>query len=853
MLRKVLYQPRPHTVQVLRRYLLAGYDVELLSPRGNGGTSFLREFLTEIREHGHAALLLPEVGEERPLPSALLAALSEHGRAVPASAMSSPAELASHMERAYGGRPLTLLVDGPQALPPMLRAAVAHYRLVAPVQIALLTDRETPAAVRAPQAVSVHLPMLTLEELGAVLNGACGAPLDAQSVSRVYAKSAGLVKLALAISEVGIIEGQLKMIDGNWVAVQDLWSNRLLPIVRSYAQLEEPADVDALELLSVAGLVSATEALTLVGEAQLERLERSRVVSIEPSGTRHWVTVTPPILGEMYRHSRSPMRLARVAGRIEEVTSRRLGAQDPPQRQIRVSPVNPLLLRRVAAQRAATMHEAKSGWEEQPSGSTGVRYVQTMIDQHAPAQETLRVISAALDTEPAREDRAWLRIWQARVHAHQLGDLQRALAILDGETELAQYQGLIVAARIRLCSDLDVIPPDAEKQLADLNGLPLSVQAEMRRVLVGVHYVRGHLSLAEATLTEALGEGSAGPQDRLRVYEALIALEQGRYERAMRLATLGFERAKDELDGMMMRSFVYVLSLLIVVRGQGVSIAKYTELVAALGDVPVFPQGAYLGIRVCGILSVTASADELRGLVRALDRVDLPSSTLPGTSREWAEAKLAAADGEPGSAAQRCWDDALDLRRRGGYLAAAQAAVHSLQYRFDEVRAHLVTEWLSALESEQLSATLAFLRARAHGNATELQEVIPRLASTGQVGHAMQAYRDLRLLPSVRGNRELADQIAADWEKFSATLENSGLDLLQVVASEAKLTRREEEVARLIAAGLTNRQIQEALVLSIRTVENHVHRLMRKLRVSTRQEVADSVNSWLGHDSRELT
>jgi DNA-binding NarL/FixJ family response regulator len=42
------------------------------------------------------------------------------------------------------------------------------------------------------------------------------------------------------------------------------------------------------------------------------------------------------------------------------------------------------------------------------------------------------------------------------------------------------------------------------------------------------------------------------------------------------------------------------------------------------------------------------------------------------------------------------------------------------------------------------------------------------------------------------------------------------------------LTERETEVLRLIVEGLTARQIATRLVLSPRTVENHVHRVLRK-------------------------
>ena len=52
------------------------------------------------------------------------------------------------------------------------------------------------------------------------------------------------------------------------------------------------------------------------------------------------------------------------------------------------------------------------------------------------------------------------------------------------------------------------------------------------------------------------------------------------------------------------------------------------------------------------------------------------------------------------------------------------------------------------------------------------------------------------------------------------------------------LTRREREVAKLVARGLTNRRIAKELVLSERTVENHVSNILKKLKLSSRSEVA---------------
>ncbi|MEO5888329.1 MAG: helix-turn-helix transcriptional regulator, partial [Anaerolineales bacterium] len=58
------------------------------------------------------------------------------------------------------------------------------------------------------------------------------------------------------------------------------------------------------------------------------------------------------------------------------------------------------------------------------------------------------------------------------------------------------------------------------------------------------------------------------------------------------------------------------------------------------------------------------------------------------------------------------------------------------------------------------------------------------------------------------------------------------------------LTDRENEVLDLIADGFTNRQISGNLSISESTVENHIHHIYTKLRISNRaQAVARSFQS----------
>lgn len=57
----------------------------------------------------------------------------------------------------------------------------------------------------------------------------------------------------------------------------------------------------------------------------------------------------------------------------------------------------------------------------------------------------------------------------------------------------------------------------------------------------------------------------------------------------------------------------------------------------------------------------------------------------------------------------------------------------------------------------------------------------------------------------------------------------------------SKLTRRESDVASLVAAGLTNKQIARRLGISIWTVTNHLRQVMRKLSCGSRVQVANWV------------
>jgi len=62
--------------------------------------------------------------------------------------------------------------------------------------------------------------------------------------------------------------------------------------------------------------------------------------------------------------------------------------------------------------------------------------------------------------------------------------------------------------------------------------------------------------------------------------------------------------------------------------------------------------------------------------------------------------------------------------------------------------------------------------------------------------------------------------------------EVDGLD-----GAASTLTSRESEIVTLAAEGLSNAEIADRLVLSVRTVESHIYRAMHKLGVSDRRDL----------------
>ncbi|MCA1681073.1 MAG: tetratricopeptide repeat protein, partial [Actinobacteria bacterium] len=221
--------------------------------------------------------------------------------------------------------------------------------------------------------------------------------------------------------------------------------------------------------------------------------------------------------------------------------------------------------------------------------------------------------------------------------------------------------------------------------------------------------------------------------------------------------------------------------------------------------------------------------------------------------------ELAAEQGDPGLA-HRLLEESLALGRGHGDERHSADALHAMA---DLARAEGDRERAAVLHHEALA-----LRRKAkdpRGIVASLASVAGLVAEDGRYEHAARLFAAAQAVREEHGyarapwesERHEADlgvvcRSLAEGELKQASEHGAGLSVEQAVAQAAsalslargpvagwpKLTEREQEVAFLVAEGLTNRQIADCLFISLETVKNHVSKVLSKLAVTRRTELA---------------
>lgn len=175
---------------------------------------------------------------------------------------------------------------------------------------------------------------------------------------------------------------------------------------------------------------------------------------------------------------------------------------------------------------------------------------------------------------------------------------------------------------------------------------------------------------------------------------------------------------------------------------------------------------------------------------------------------------------------------------QGHHLLASLTAVTAMCLG----RAGDVVDLLERAAAESESALCRLLarvaRARERGDYAQCVTLLPELTRAGMVALSQRLAEDAAERSRVPAVRSRARIIAAELAG-TATLN----PVHRASAGDGFLTTREWEVARAAAARRRSREIAEVLGVSVRTVDNHLASVYRKLGVSGRDELARLVTT----------
>ncbi len=872
----------------------------VVAPAGVGKTRLLREVRRAAEAAGRrtATVIATDAASRTPYGAVLhllpLGPATGPATARPADRAAWHASFSSAL-RGEDGEPTVLLVDDAQHLDRGSAALLVQLVLegtVAPA-VSVRHGERVPDAVTSlwkdGLCLRVDLQPFSPVELGRLIGAVLGGPVSERTLARLTAASDGNVLYARELVTAAVDAGALRRQGGVWVWDEHVvLAPRLVDAVWERLATLGDEERRALALVALGEPLPVDVAAQVAGGPRLGALERTGLVRVTGRGAEELVRLAHPLYGEVVLD-----RLGRLSRR--DLLTTLADAVDAAGTDADGAVVRVATWRLDAGARTGwrTLHRAAVRANQTFDHALAVRLARAALEALDLDGDDGPGPDAPSGTD--RAPRAWLVVDLARAlvgcndveQAHTLLVGIEDEVVLSGEDQLvdayldtrfwASYLGLGRAAETRALLDrICGLPGDAarEERVTAYRACVALGEGRPRRALElaaplldspGLPPLQ-HL-LALETVGESLGclglpdraeqvwarmrEASEGADGRLSTAAAeaelqglFVGMLDGRVDEVLPEVERLHARVEDSPDVVNRGLACLALGRCLLLAGR-VRRARVV-LLDAVADFRTLDLGSSLAWALA-VLSRTASltgrAEEARRWRDESREVLGPA----GTARleadlVAAEVWLSVAEGDRTRAAGLALEGAerypeMDLPRAWLLHLAARAGDRSAHVvrTLREIAARVGCDG-PALLADHAEA----LRA---GDRHALEDVAERFAARGLQPLAVeaqhQAVRAHRAAGSADGVRRATARAAVlagrlDPMPGLALLDPSPDDL----APAAALSRRELDVARLVASGLSNAAVAERLVVSVRTVESHLYQVFAKLGVRSRTELS---------------
>lgn len=754
------------------------------------------------------------------------------------------------------------LLDGLSAMVVHQLAQSGGVRLVVTVRIGL----DEPDAVTALWKDGL-LERLDLKPFSAattreVIESKLDGPVDARSAARFQKLTGGNALFLRQLLADQVAAGRMHKTAGVWMWDGDVAVSASLSdtVGRQMGRLS-PEVALVIDTLSQCEPLAVEVLCDLAGRSDLAAAERMGLVSIERTGAGLTARLAHPLFGELRRASAGELYLSEIRGRLAarladdgdadmQATVRRALLRlesdlDPdPELYLESARHAMTLLDLDLADRFAT-----AATEAGAPGAAGVRAMNLALQGRGePAEAALR----AMADNDLPDGQHWATVRAANLmwnlfDPNGAAEILARLAALDSETPAQRAERLAVQACLdAVAARCETAAANARAALGfpDLPGFHTMMASLALIMAMGaLGQVEELTGVAEQTLRRATTSFQAS---HMRfwfgaVYGRACRLT-GRIDEFVSTARQLAESSRD-IPGLAYANLALLSGTAELARGAVAEAARLVhEAVAGV-------QTHYVttGLRPASYFALAEAHAKLGQPGDANDAVAVARSCVPAdflfmhTGLSLAEGWALAASGRLGEAVA-CATEAARLARDRGQptheLACIQAAaqwgdvVHAARAReladaLSLPLAHAVAshaEALSARDGEGLLAASAAYR--------RIGDRVAAADAAAQASVVLDEHQHhRRAMYAAALARELADDCGG--------LHTPALH----TPTGLKLSGRQRAVVELVVAGLSNREIAEKLVMSVRTVEGHVYRACQRVGAQSREELASIIRS----------
>lgn len=771
------------------------------------------------------------------------------------------------LARAEPGQRVLVVVDDAQWLDE--GSATLVHQLAHSSECSLLVGVRTPGQTPDPVtslwrdalAERVDLQPLSEPEVGrlaaTVLAGAPTSP----TVRWLFETSGGNPMFVRELINGAVASGSLSEVGGVWIVhlPVDL-PQRLTELVQARLNELAPRLLELLELVAVGEAVGLELLVRLSDEQTLEEAERGGMIAVRTEGRRATTSLAHPLYGEVLRQQMGVIRRRRLAATLAEALEstpmrRHDDALHVARWQLDAGIVgDPGLLAR-AARRAREMFDMelaiRIGNVAQEAGAdvmTCLALAEALfyVGHHQQAEDVLVAQVSRCSNDDERSAIARARTYNFGI---LMGDMERATQVIDEALVVIRDE----EPRLTLLSQSAVSKMMAGDIVGALSGVSEIVSSSDQPTRLRGTFVQSWaLAMLGRTVeavrigTEAreleLAQPRSGTLPTSRQMVGLISAlaANGQLDRALELAAKTYETESARNDNESIATLCLLRGWLQVEIGDLGAAALWFRAASAI----VTPANDLAMIRWC--LGGTALAEGMAGraapALAAMDELAATPDHWPAVldsdlvARGLAWARAAA--GETTAARAMLLAAADEAASRSSAVAEARL-LHDI-VRLGDARgvARRLKELAEVVDGSLVTtfAVHAAARASGRGQAVQeagetLEEIGARLAAAEAFGAAAAAFTD-------EGLARRANAV----QRHAAEL----MDALGVASTLApgprgvtsRLTKREAEVARFAAAGLSSPEIAERLYVSLRTVHSHLQHIYTKLGVTSRAELA---------------